>query len=367
MKKYGILSILFLILSLAGGLYLVKLNQDNRNRAAGLCVSNGNCCTSEQANSCSDKAQPICAGSDTLGQYCYTSKCWIESKCSTGVCRNAQCEEPIGPTPTGACTQLADACVPGSPNYCQATGTGGNSNTGYMCSCVPAGGGTDCSVWRCQNYEPENCPVAQNPTPISGNPCLNGFEKSVSGCITNKSSTTKKVNRYTCPNMTWPEAGGGCQENPESITLKSGQSACLGSDYCGVRQIDAVGGGDLCFVSAPRVCITPTTVTKKSTPTPTKAPTSTPRITNTPTPTGFLTSTPIPTSTPTGFLTSTPPPTSTPTSPSSPTNTPVPTDVLAQGPSPTRIILPESGIEFPSQILTIVGSIITLLGFLILL
>ena len=45
----------------------------------------------------------------------------------------------------------------------------------------------------------------------------------------------------------------------------------------------------------------------------------------------------------------------------------VPTKVIAEGPSPTRIILLESGVEFPSQILTLVGGIITLLGFLILL
>jgi hypothetical protein len=45
----------------------------------------------------------------------------------------------------------------------------------------------------------------------------------------------------------------------------------------------------------------------------------------------------------------------------------VPTLVIAQGPSPTRIVLPEAGVDFPAKTLSIVGIIVTLLGFLILL
>ncbi|MDD3998481.1 MAG: hypothetical protein PHR98_00040 [Candidatus Shapirobacteria bacterium] len=107
-------------------------------------------------------------------------------------------------------------------------------------------------------------------------------------------------------------------------------------------------------------------------PKPTATNTPVPTATNTPAPTA--TGTPKPTNTPVPTATSTPKPTATGTpqptatnTPIPPTNTPLPTQVIAQGPSPTRIILLESGIEFPSQILTIFGGIITLLGFLILL
>ena len=47
--------------------------------------------------------------------------------------------------------------------------------------------------------------------------------------------------------------------------------------------------------------------------------------------------------------------------------TPSPIITQVQELTPTRIILPESGVEFPSQFLTLLGGIITLLGFLILL
>lgn len=43
MKKYGILSIIFLLLSLTGGLYLVKNIQDTRNRAETGCWATCNC------------------------------------------------------------------------------------------------------------------------------------------------------------------------------------------------------------------------------------------------------------------------------------------------------------------------------------
>ncbi|MBU1088608.1 hypothetical protein KKA02_01885, partial [Patescibacteria group bacterium] len=69
-----------------------------------------------------------------------------------------------------------------------------------------------------------------------------------------------------------------------------------------------------------------------------------------------------PTNTPTG----TPQPTSTPTN--TPTNTPTDTPVyIAQGPSPTRIVLPDAGVDFPTKGLMIFGSIVSLLGLLILL
>lgn len=122
---------------------------------------------------------------------------------------------------------------------------------------------------------------------------------------------------------------------------------------------------------------TPTgTLTPTNTPTATSTPTNTPTGTLTPTNTPTVTPTPTATATGTPAPTGTPLPTSTPTdiptpAPTSlPVNTPVPTNTpvyIAEGPTPTRIILPVVGVDFPAKALTIVGSIITLLGFLILL
>jgi hypothetical protein len=75
-----------------------------------------------------------------------------------------------------------------------------------------------------------------------------------------------------------------------------------------------------------------------------------------------MTPTPIPTNTPVN----TPVPTQAiaQNTPAPATNTPV---YIAQAPSPTIVELPQAGVDFPVQILAIVGTIITLFGFLILL
>ena len=155
-------------------------------------------------------------------------------------------------------------------------------------------------------------------------------------------------------------------------TIK-GTSLCLEKNYCGSQQLDVYyPEGGSCWVDYwDYSCDTPTATPKPPTSTPIpptntpKVPTNTPKPTATSTPTPTATGTPKPTNTPTP--TSTPTPTATGTPQPIATNTPTPTEVIAQGPSPTRIILLESGVEFPSQILTIFGGIITLLGFLILL
>jgi len=72
-----------------------------------------------------------------------------------------------------------------------------------------------------------------------------------------------------------------------------------------------------------------------------------------PTPTATLT----PTNTPTGTLTPSPTPTNTPTNYPQITNTP----------TPTRVELPQAGVIVPSQILIIAGSIVSLIGLLVLL
>ncbi len=152
-------------------------------------------------------------------------------------------------------------------------------------------------------------------------------------------------------------------------------------------------------IPTPTATRTPT-ATKTPTPTATRTPTATktptPTITNTPppgatmTPTATKTPTPTRTPTPTASLTptatGTPPPgatmTPTPIPTNTPVNTPVPTQAIvqntpipatntpvyiAQAPSPTIVELPQAGVDFPVQILAIVGTIITLFGFLILL
>jgi len=308
MKNYGILSIIFLLLSLAGGIYLVKNNQNLQNKAE--------------------------------------DGCWATCRCSCGL---TFCANPSG---RGCQYECLDRCGELS-HYGSLTGTPG----------AP-------------------CTIA------------NVNDK----CISAKSGTLDVVNHYKCPGFTsMPPAG--CQDNVE--TLRNVSQVCVDESFCGVQQIDYRG----CFVSYLKLCQTPTDAPKDTpTPTPTQKPSSTPTLTPIPTkkpsstptptptkkpsstptstPTPLPTNTPIPTSTttPQPTSTSTPQPTSTPNptptpNPTStptplPTNTPIPTstpEYIAEGPTPTRIILPQSGVEFPAQMLTIFGGIVTLLGFLILL
>jgi hypothetical protein len=63
----------------------------------------------------------------------------------------------------------------------------------------------------------------------------------------------------------------------------------------------------------------------------------------------------------------TPRPSSTPHPSIIPSPTTIDISDVSDEPSPTRILLPVAGVEFPSQVLTIIGGIVTLLGFLILL
>ncbi|MBU3935641.1 hypothetical protein KJ909_03120, partial [Patescibacteria group bacterium] len=112
----------------------------------------------------------------------------------------------------------------------------------------------------------------------------------------------------------------------------------------------------------------PPTSSPASTSTPRPTATSTPRPTNTPMPLS-PTSTPVP-----GQPTSTPAPTN--TSVPLPTLTPVPTSISLGGyleptappeSKPTRIVLPQAGVDFPLKGLGLVGIIVTLLGFFIIL
>jgi len=140
-----------------------------------------------------------------------------------------------------------------------------------------------------------------------------------------------------------------------------------------------------CFLSfsvpspTPTATLTPSptpTGTLTPSPTPTNTPTPTATLTPSPTPTGTLTPTPTPTNTPTptatltlsltptGTLTPTPTNTPVPTSTPVPTNTPAPT--VTSAPTPTRVELPEAGTSFPSELLILLGSIISLGGLVLL-
>lgn len=96
---------------------------------------------------------------------------------------------------------------------------------------------------------------------------------------------------------------------------------------------------------------------------PTPTPTSTPTGTLSPTPTATSTLTPTSTSAPTSTPTGTLSPTQTPTDTPSPTPT---EELVAQAdtPTPTKIELPEAGFTVPSQMLVLLGSIISLSGLL---
>jgi len=214
--------------------------------------------------------------------------------------------------------------------------------------------------------------------------------------------------RYHCPDMTSSLASSGCnptvyggkETGPAYKVFRTSADGPVtyDSSYCGVQQLDAVAACncDIKYHSIYYPCTTPTTQalffpsptpTKKPTSTPTRIPTNTPTATKTPTPTltptgtrtptltPTLTSTPTLTLTPTLTPTGTQMPTQTPTSTRIPTNTPAntstprPTEIIVYTTqaSPTRIILPQSGVDFPFQFLTILGAIVTLAGFLILL
>jgi hypothetical protein len=336
MKKFRILSILFFLFSLAGAVFLVKNEQDTRNKAA-----SGDKCT-------------------------------------------------------------------GGKEVCQENKQG--KNTGFLCKCLEI---LDPNDWQCTTKDTKKCPTDSGDTDPGAGTCGGGVGVIQGRCIKAVSGKSlPQMWKYKCPGK--KDLSGGCQEN-EQVVPAGSSSVCFDSNYCGVQQIDSDVWSD-CFIS---VVDTAGCDTKPTTPpnTPTNTPTPTVKPTNTPTPTVTpratstpkLTATPTPTNTPTPTPgpTSTPGPSSTPTPAppnscggtcgsntncgsdlfchdgycrnascpdqtncicqQSPTSTPVPTEYIAEGPSPTRIILPQSGVEFPSQMLTIFGGIVTLLGFLILL
>jgi len=325
---YLVLSFLLIISSIFGGTYLVKQSQDTRRRA------------------------------EELPEYC----------------------SPIGKT------------------LCQENSQG--ENTGFLCTCTAWSEYEDSyGYWSCKTKDLKKCPTGSGETDPTIFTCTEANAKIEGRCLVATSGTLSVVNLYKCPNVF--DTSGGCQDNVQ--TFRNVSQVCFDSNFCGIQQIDYTAN---CFMSTiDENCTTPTPVklptstptpTKKptstltpttkpsNTPTPTTKPTSTPTNTPTPTPTKIISNTPTLTPNPSFTLTPTTKPTNTPTPTTKPTNTPtpttriisgtpvptntlVPTLVIAEGPSPTRIVLPEAGVDFPAKTLSIVGIIVTLLGFLILL
>jgi len=273
MKNYRILSILFLLFSLVGVLYLVKNNQDIRDRASPGDYNGGSLCNGYINNYCSQ-----------YGVTATLSKCPNEW--------HSSCWNSDTVTGTSLCMDR------------------------YFCGSqqldVYPVGESPCSVdyWdRSCDVTPINTPVPPTNTPTPTNTPV--------PTATNTPIPTN-TRTPTATNTPVPTA-----------------------------------------TNTPRPTAT-------NTPRPTATNTPRPTATGTPQPTATGTPQPTATGTPQPTATGTPQPTATNT-PVPPTSSPIPTQVIAEGPSPTRIILPESGVEFPSQILILVGGIITFLGFLILL
>jgi hypothetical protein len=288
--------------------------------------------------------------------------------------------------------ELPEYCSPLEKELCQEN-TQGN-NTGFICICTPwSQYEKDFGYWDCDTRDLTKCPTDSGETDPTIFTCTEANAKIEGRCLKAISGTLSLVNHYKCPNVF--DTSGGCQDNRQ--TYENVTQVCFDSNFCGIQQIDYTAN---CFMSTiDENCTTPTPVKlPTSTPTPTKKPTSTltpttkptntPTIkpTSTPTPTKIISNTPTSTPNPSFTLTPTTKPTNTPTPTTKPTSTPtptpttiiisstpvptntlVPTQVIAQGPSPTRIVLPEAGVDFPAKSLSIVGIIVTLLGFLILL
>ena len=320
MKKYRILSILFLLFSLAGVLYLVKNNQDIRDRAnngeyngGSLCGGNINnwcsqngitatkyTCPNEWNPSCGKQEQVVRDGSslclerDFCGSqqldvyYVGGGSCWIDYWDYS--CDVTPTNTPVPPTNTPTPTNTP---VPTATNTPMPTAT----NTP-----VPTATGTP---------QPTNTPkptATNTPMPTATNTPMP------------TATPTSKPN--TC--------GGTCGSNSNCQS----DYVCY-QGYC--RNPSCTSSPDCICPGEPNLC----GGTCGS---------------NTNCKSNLFCSE--------GFC----------RNPSCPGQvncicqaSPVPTKVIAEGPSPTRIILLESGVEFPSQILTLVGGIITLLGFLILL
>ena len=341
--KYKIFTILFLVFSLIGTTYLSMLNQDIRDKAVG----NGEC-------ACKDKT----TGKTSAGSCNTDGSCSCPSGTNEG---SNKCSSGGG---GGDVPMPGDKCQAGQTS-CQQNSSG--KNTGYNCTCITA---LDPNDWQCTTQDLKTCPTEGGVDPNAGYCDPVNKVKIVGRCL--KADAGSKISvayKYKCKDQ-FADMSGGCQQN--ETVVRNTSSVCFDDNFCGTQQIDLQNAGS-CFISvADKIgCNTVQPTTK-----PTLIPTVTPKPTITPKPTATIkpTNTPVPTRTPTPTVTTKPTntPTGTPAPTNTPTNTPkiIPTNTpkpIVEGPSPTRIVLPQSGVEFPAQMLSVVGVIITLFGFLILL
>lgn len=416
-KYYAIFGVVFLLLSLAGAFYLVTQNAENRGLAN---------LTYDQRREAEEIAKLEKKVKDAeenpnIGDSAAAQRALEAAQAALEAAKKAQ-GSVVGTDPNNCsrpniwCAGCGGFCSDGSQtcdsaiyakcgempqrggNYVLKPSTGCSGTYYYECTCT-AGSycfdrGTYGGMEQCTNAG-GLCDVAKITAPVAGG------------------APAGTTNTYYCPGQFIGEAGAS--QSCTTLPKADFNINC----YCGTIQVDTVGGG---FKSQSMKCgctkdviaqvlptnipVIPTATPTRTIPTPTGTyiPTNTPIPTITPIPTNTLvpTNTPVPTATPTPAIfgcgytpcddnnnrcssgltcitannnnrycsqpqyTNTcktnPGYTGCCTAPIVPT-----TPVYAQGPSPTRIILPVSGFEFPSQALTIIGGIATLLGFLILL
>ena len=336
-KLYPSLSIVFMILAIVGGMVLLKQSQDLRNLATDLREASLYPSVTPEVTAAQCKGANQACSSD--------SEC-----CNSGSVGGFTCVAAAGQSRT--CQQASDTySCPGST--C-------SRYDGYHCSALTNGQCTGTNN-RATNLGSWAAAVAY------ANGCGQADTVCAGGSREGQTCGGFQVFNNNCGTQTITNPPAATPTTPQTVTI------------------------------TPTATVTPTgtrTPTATNTPIPTTTSTPSPTSTSTPQPTSTTvptaTATPQPTDTPVPTATATPQPTGT-TAPTAtatpqPTSTTVPTSVptsttssvqatstpgsssnLAEGPSPTRIVLPNAGVDFPLTGLTIVGAIITLLGLLVLL
>ncbi len=356
-KYYPILSLIFFLLSIVGGLVLVRQREILQNKANSPCTDGYVACTGSGG----------CSGLKYVNSQCQETACSCSSTSGGNkggtTCNKSSC---------GAC-QIPD----GATSYDR------NSNTCYICRGNMSGNGTfevggGCGPNSTGSYQTNGSTGAIISTPVPSktstssspipNPAAAGWQCQVCDCSTGgwvNGQCTRCGGMVPCSSVSAVSCGqiDACPPGqPSSQCGAAAENRQIGNNCSGTTQTQT----SLLPTKIPATA-TPTKIAiSTATPTPTRIPslTSTPTLTPSPTTTPAPTSTPTPTPTTAPALTPTNIPTTTPTLTSQPTATLQP---LAQGPSPTRIILPNAGVDFPLKGLTVAGAIVTLLGLLVLL
>lgn len=384
---YALLTVVFLSLSLAGGLYLVQTEQDIRDQAAeGIRGYYFSPDRGGQTVGPDHRAWGHfgCAPGDTCGDVSNQNFYMFLVKCDGDDCTHTTSREVPGTRYDQKLTiqdnsgdftwdytlkdkecgkyqfDICDGTSPADGSVCT------NPRFGYIfevpCDQEPTP--TETTIPTPTNTVPANATPTSTATKTPTPTLTQTPTKTPTPTITNTpppgSTNTPTPTKTPTPTAT---------STPLSGTRNCDQ-ACNTENWPCVEPLTCVR---IDFVSH---CRNPDCIFESSCVCPSD-PTSTPTLTSTPppgsTPTATFTPTPPPgsTSTPTATFTPTPPPGSTSTPTPTNTNTPPPgtTPTIASNPvaTPTRIILPEAGVDLPAKILTVLGTIIALSGLLILL